>query len=180
MIECEDILGHVEAAVGAPLAAVDQVLDVVRNMTEEDDEPVRIDEALQARLLRVAQTHGGRVPLHGRLFAQWLHYVFPRECAFPHKAGDAAALTPAQFGDDSIVSAAEVSQRVADDVVQQDLAGGNATFEQEQWMSQWSEDEELLGDYSQHVASWDHKHAWALGLAAAGLSLLVWAGAGEA
>ena len=22
------------------------------------------------------------VPLHGRLFSQWLHYVFPRECAF--------------------------------------------------------------------------------------------------
>merc|ERR1719387_1760329 len=24
--------------------------------------------------------HGGRIPLHGRLFSQWMHHAFPREC----------------------------------------------------------------------------------------------------
>jgi len=27
------------------------------------------------------------VPLHGRLFAQWLHHAYPRECPYPHVAG---------------------------------------------------------------------------------------------
>ena len=27
------------------------------------------------------------VPLHGRLFAQWMHYAFPRHCPFPHVSG---------------------------------------------------------------------------------------------
>merc|ERR550537_644654 len=27
------------------------------------------------------------IPLHGRLFAQWLHYAFPHECPYPHMSG---------------------------------------------------------------------------------------------
>lgn len=183
MMECESILGEVEAFVGSPMATVSQILEVVGNMTDSDDEPARLDDALQARLLRVAQTHAGHVPLHGRLFAQFLHYAFPRECAFPHKAGDAVALTPSQFGDESIVSAEEVSQRVADDVVQQDLEGRNITSEHEQGhrMSQWSEDEELLADYSQELrAPWGRSHVLIVGGAATVLVGLLWAGTGKA
>merc|ERR1719203_39180 len=180
MIECEWILGQVEAVVGGPVATVDQVLEVVRNMTDGDDESARLGETMQAQLLRVARLHGGRVPLHGRLFAQWLHYAFPRECAFPHKVGDAVALTVTQFGDKSIISADEVSKRVADDVVQRDLEGSNLTSEKDHWMSQWSEDEELLVDYSQQLGkSWNGNPILAVGAAAAMLGLL-WTGVGKA
>merc|ERR1719189_2912683 len=92
--ECEEILGHVETAVGGPMATVGQVLEAVSSITGSDDEPAFLDAAMRAQLLRVSEIHGGHVPLHGRLFAQWLHYAFPRECAFPHRAGDAAAVTP--------------------------------------------------------------------------------------
>merc|ERR1719189_1029836 len=153
-IECEDILGELEAVVGAPVAAPDVVLEVVGNMTDGDDEPVRLDTTLREQLLRVAQTHGGLVPLHGRLFAQWLHYAFPRECAFPHKAGDARALTPAEFGGDFIASPEAVEKHVAEDVVRRDLAGDNTKSEPGLWMSQWSEEEELLSDYSPQGISW--------------------------
>merc|ERR1719245_1354040 len=122
-------MGQVEAAVGAPVATVDQVLQVVTSLTDSDDEPARLDAAMQTQLQRVAAMHGGQVPLHGRLFAQWLHYAFPRDCAFPHKAGASRALTPAQFGEESIVSAEEVNRHVAEDVVQRDLAGSNWTAE---------------------------------------------------
>merc|ERR1719189_615203 len=167
MVECERILGQVEAAVGAPTATPDQLLQVVEGIADGDDEPAHLDAAMRAQLQRVARMHGGFVPLHGRLFAQWLHYAFPRDCAFPHKAGDTAALTPAQFGEASIVSAEEVSRHVAEDIVQQDLAGGNMSSEQGEWMSQWSEEEELLGDYPQRSrTSWDGRHILALGAAA--------------
>ena len=42
---------------------------------------------LHQRLDEVAKHHGGLVPLHGRLFVQWLHYAYPRECSFPHASG---------------------------------------------------------------------------------------------
>jgi len=179
MVECEGILAQVEAAVGAPVATPDQLLQVVESIGDGDDEPARLDAAMRAQLQRVARLHGGHVPLHGRLFAQWLHYAFPRDCAFPHKAGDAAALTPAQFGEASIVSAEEVSRHVAEDVVQQDLAGGNLSSAQGDWMTQWSEEEELLSDYpSRSGISWDGRHVLVLGAIAAVVSSLLRAGGG--
>merc|ERR1719493_165843 len=138
------MLGQVEVAVGAPVASVDHVLQVVGSIAGGDDEPAHLDAKMHAQLQRIADLHGGQVPLHGRLFAQWLHYAFPLDCPFPHKAGTSVALTPAQFGEESIVSAEEVSKHVAEDVVQRDLSGSNLTAEGD-FMTQWSEEEELLG-----------------------------------
>jgi len=180
MAECEGILGQVEATIGAPVATPEQVLEVVGSLSDGDDEPAHLDAAMRAQLQRVAQMHGGQVPLHGRLFAQWLHYAFPRDCAFPHKTGQASALTPAQFGDDSIVSAEEVSRHVAEDVVRRDL-GSNQTAEQGDLMTQWSEEEELLGNYPQRSTfSLDGRHALALAAAAAVVGSLFRAGSGAA
>merc|ERR1719189_1583180 len=179
MVECEGILAQVEAAVGAPVATADQLLQVVNSITDGDDEPAHLDASMRAQLQRIAQMHGGHVPLHGRLFAQWLHFAFPRDCAFPHKAGDTATLTPAQFGEASMVSAEEVSRHVAEDVVQQDLAGRNMSSEQGEWMTQWSDEEELLGDYPQRSGiSWDGRRVLVLGAAAAVVGSLLRAGAG--
>merc|ERR1719267_200863 len=44
------------------------------------------------RLQKIAEKHGGRVPIHGRLFLQWMHMVYPRECAYPHLSGTTAPL----------------------------------------------------------------------------------------
>merc|ERR1719468_846795 len=41
--------------------------------------------------------HGGHVPLHGRLFAQWMHHAYPRECPFPHMAGAISPVTPDEW-----------------------------------------------------------------------------------
>merc|ERR1719326_165465 len=49
---------------------------------------------LQQRLHEVANHHGGVVPLHGRLFGQWMHYAYPRECTFPHVLGTTKPQTP--------------------------------------------------------------------------------------
>jgi len=163
--ECEDILSDVEAAVGEPLAPPEVILDLVGNMTNYADDPAPLDDTLRSQLRHIAQTHGGKVPLHGRLFAQWLHYVFPRECAFPHKAGAVSATTPTQFGDDYMVSEEEVNRHIAEKKVEEDLKrskrqgsgsnkkNGNKAEEPvqdptQQWMTQWSEEEELPGDYT--------------------------------
>merc|ERR1719387_360263 len=56
-----------------------------------------ISESLRSRLEEVAGVNEGKVPLHGRLLAQWLHYVFPRDCPFPHLAGTVNPQTPMKF-----------------------------------------------------------------------------------
>ena len=40
---------------------------------------VQLDDFMVNQLQSIAKEHGGKVPIHGRLFAQWLHYVFPRD-----------------------------------------------------------------------------------------------------
>ena len=38
-----------------------------------------------------------RIPLHARLFAQWLHHAYPRECSFPHASGISNPLSQDEF-----------------------------------------------------------------------------------
>lgn len=167
--ECEAILSEIEISVGAPVAEPSDILSIVGNTTDYDDEPVKLDDALIGQLQRISDTHGGKIPVHGRLFAQFLHFVFPRECPFPHKVGEAAPLTPSEYGDNYIVTQEEINLHTSakDNHVEE-------IKDDEQWMSQWSEDEELLGDYSSQLrAPWESRRGLALGGAAMlGIALL--------
>merc|ERR1719410_2755121 len=174
-VECEDILSEIETEVGAPFADVEDILRIVGTITNGNDEPAKIDRSMRAQLDRVALTHGNKVPLHGRLFAQWLHYAYPRECAFPHKKGVVSTLTPTQFGDDSLVKPEEMEKHIAEDVIRKDLLdAANATAD-EQWMTQWSEEEELLGDYSRQMQGDGSARFLVVGGLLATLLGLVWA-----
>lgn len=181
--ECEGLFGEIEAAVGAPLAPPGAILQVVRNVTAQegldDDTAPSLDGMLAEQLEKIARAHSGQVPLHGRLFAQWLHYVFPHQCPFPHKTGRAAAISPLEFGKGSVASHEEMVRlasggsasgiealnvgRWPTDIPTNLMFsaathGINAsTVRQElQWMSQWSSEEELVADYSTELrAPWD-------------------------
>merc|ERR1719420_738192 len=101
-------MGEIEIAIDAPSALPDAIISVVGKMTSQttldDDEPAHLTPALLSQLEQIAKNHGGLVPLHGRLFAQWLHYVFPRECPFPHKIGAVSSATPGEYGDQHIAT----------------------------------------------------------------------------
>lgn len=148
--ECEGILNTIEEAIGAPYASPSEILPLVKNVTDFDDEPTKVDSSLVSQLRRVAEMHDGQVPLHGRLFAQWLHFVFPRECPFPHKAGQHATRTILEFGDHGIASKEDVLSQAA---ARRTSPEQMEAVEEAQWMSQWSEEEEL---YSvQLAAPWE-------------------------
>eukprot|EP00929_Paragymnodinium_shiwhaense_P023229 TRINITY_DN145_c0_g1_i4.p1 TRINITY_DN145_c0_g1~~TRINITY_DN145_c0_g1_i4.p1 ORF type:complete len:561 (-),score=130.97 TRINITY_DN145_c0_g1_i4:289-1971(-) len=169
--ECEPVLNEIEEAVGGPLAKPKEIMDLVANMTGLDDNGPNIDSNLRTQLARIAETHNGQVPLHGRLFAQWLHYVFPRECAFPHKVGVASAATPSQYGDSFIASEAEVTGYAAS----RNESTSYVNLDQQEetaWMSQWSEDEELLSDYEgQMRAPWERSGSSGIILAMMGAAV---------
>ncbi|CAK0806772.1 unnamed protein product, partial [Prorocentrum cordatum] len=89
---CEDTYKEIEAAVAGPTGTPRQLLEIAGSMTsqldlEREEEPDHLGGTLSTLLNIIASKHGGVVPLHGRLFAQWLHYAFPRECPFPQRSG---------------------------------------------------------------------------------------------
>jgi len=94
MSECAAVVSEIESQVQAPTATADRLLGVVGNVsTDTVDAPRRFPSGLAQRLHAIAAKRGGQVPLHGRLFAEWLHFAFPHECPFPHAVEDAAVHT---------------------------------------------------------------------------------------
>merc|ERR1719201_2007922 len=54
-------------------------------------------KGLAEKLHSIAERHGGEVPLHGRLFAQWLHFAFPHDCPYPSIVESADMLARSQW-----------------------------------------------------------------------------------
>lgn len=127
---------------------MDDLISVVATMTDPlslDEAPVSIGTELTHRLTDVATAHGGKVRLHSRLFAQWLHYVFPRDCSFPHKSGTVSTASATEYRGAVLVSTTERLE-LAEAATESMTASVDV-------MSQWNDEEELLAGYSQHVHS---------------------------
>jgi len=148
-------MGQLESKLGAPEVAPADILAAVSTLPAPSgpaDDAKRPSAALRRRLEEIALQHGGLVPLHGRLFAQWLHYTFPRECPFPHKAGSFAAhtLTPTEFGQEYFATKEEMTRHADQEGTVGEGDGDH--------MGQWSAEEELFADYSSHlVAPWERR-----------------------
>lgn len=141
---CESIHSDLEQAIGGALAEPEELLALVSNMSDLaawDATYDAVPSSLVKQLREIADVHGGKVPLHGRLFAQWLHHAFPRDCPFPHKAGTVVAAGPA--GRDAPV----ISHEAKDEMLLM-LGKDSAELEEEGWIPQWSMDEELMSDYA--------------------------------
>jgi hypothetical protein len=146
---CTDILADIEKAVSAPLADPAQIWELVKNHSLEqglgDDGALHLPESLRKQLDAVAAANSGQVPLHGRLFAQWLHFAYPRECAFPHRSGSAG------FIDFDRSYAVTDDEALSHTYVLNGSHVVEINKEDEQWMSQWSSEEELFADYGNHM-----------------------------
>merc|ERR1712190_604840 len=81
--------------------------------------PRDLNAPLLYRLNEIAEGHGGTVPLHGRLFAQWMHHAFPRECPFPHVSGTKNPQTPSEWmeenSDVSVRTSSREMRRIVND-----------------------------------------------------------------
>jgi hypothetical protein len=153
--DCEGLRNELEGKVQAPVASVEHLLDIVGNLSSSTvDAPREMPKALADKLQVIAERHSGLVPLHGRLFSQWMHYAFPNECPYPHIAESQAALTPAHWtGDNKPLATREEKQLHMEQGFAQEE--GDA---EEQILSQWT-DEEILplhheAPRSQHRSFW--------------------------
>lgn len=145
--ECEGVLARIETVIAAPAATPQRILEIVQNMSTATVSGGVISESLVHRLVQVATRHGGKIPLHGRLFAQWLHLLFPRECPYPHApSSNVSPLSASEwmkmrqtvakpFGVDQMQ---EYIDRATDDGTR----SGNSA--EDTLLSTWSEEEEIL------------------------------------
>lgn len=104
-------MGSIENAIAAPEAKPDRISSLVAALsTNTVTAPRELSDNLLKRLEEIASHHGGKVQLHGRLFAQWLHHAFPRECPWPHQASTTNPLTPDEWMEKSGQSATDASE----------------------------------------------------------------------
>jgi hypothetical protein len=138
MNECEGLMNEIEHKIQAPKASPERLLGLVGNLSSLTvDAPRTFPTAMKEKLNAIADRHEGEVPVHGRFFAQWLHFAFPNECPYPQITESAAVLTPSQWLDAQVWTASEEER-------QQHIEGSNTTAMQEDaFMSQWSDDEVL-------------------------------------
>merc|ERR1740129_2376129 len=100
--ECEGLMDHLERSISAPTASPERVAELVSGLQSDSvDAPRNLAALFVSRLWEIADHHGGSVPLHGRLFAQWMHHAYPLECPFPHAGGTTQPLTPDEWMDAS-------------------------------------------------------------------------------
>jgi len=109
--ECESLFGHLESRVKDSSATPATIAELVSNLPSDTvHAPRNLSMALHARLKDIAHIHGGSVPLHGRLFAQWMHHAYPRECRYPHAIGVVNRISPNDWMDLMDVDTAEASE----------------------------------------------------------------------
>jgi len=139
--ECEGLMRELEQKIQAPTASAMQLLGLVGNMSSSSVEaPRELPEPLVAKLWEVAERHKGKVPLHARLFAQWMHFAFPSECPYPHVVEDAGVLMPRHWSGQQRATATDKERErcIAEFELQPEAAIG------EPLLSQWDDGEVLL------------------------------------
>eukprot|EP00928_Gymnodinium_smaydae_P022894 TRINITY_DN1908_c0_g1_i1.p1 TRINITY_DN1908_c0_g1~~TRINITY_DN1908_c0_g1_i1.p1 ORF type:complete len:571 (-),score=73.73 TRINITY_DN1908_c0_g1_i1:110-1822(-) len=151
--ECENFLEHLERELASPDAEPDRIAALIPGLSSTFT-PAK--QTLQPKLLQrlhsIADGKTGRVLLHSRSFAQWLHHVFPRECPYPHVWGGSRPM-----GRVSYIKATglpvETSLKEMRAVVENSVRGLSSSSSPETWdeLSLWSHEEELYAHVSPRV-----------------------------
>jgi len=135
--ECENLMDNLEHALSKPDATPKEILAVV-----DDGRP--LSQQAVRRLSDIAAHHSGLVPLHGRLFAQWMHFVHPQACVYPHPSGTAYTKTMEEWEEETGQFAGSTLDEISlweKQLHEQHPAAGQRVG---QAMDMWTMEEELL------------------------------------
>merc|ERR1719272_2230861 len=109
--ECDMVFQQLEGRISAPSGTPSEIIEATESMYQSPN----VTEVHRKRLEEIARLSGGRVPVHGRLFSQWLHFVFPLECPYPHVAGVVKPMSQSEWKE--LVGMA--AESATDDVIAQ-------------------------------------------------------------
>jgi hypothetical protein len=145
--ECEDLIGHLEKKIAAPEATPARIHELVSALPSSSvSAPRALSATLRTRLEDIAAGHGGSVQLHSRLFTQWMHHAYPRECPYPHMSGTTSQQKPEEWsasgnGLEAVASAEELKQFTS---VSSSTSTKVEEVEDVHDLMMWSHEEELL------------------------------------
>jgi len=148
--ECEELIGHVEMELKNPMAGPAEIAKIIANLPSVSVAAGRqLSATLLQRLDELGDHHDKQIPIHGRLFAQWMHFAYPRECPFPHISG---TIQPKTVQETSAAGQATTAQ--AEEMQKYVKAGRqdrNKTRERcnnEMCSDMWSTEEELVDGHA--------------------------------
>jgi len=150
--ECEELMDHVEAKLESPVASSEKIVSVVSALSNRS-----LPAQLQDLLQQTASHHGGLVPIHGRLFAQWMHQAYPRQCNHPRSTHDKQQARYRQGGtlEEAVIASAEekvMYAKVAQAMKVSDNQGTPA--EEHVPLSMWTMDEQLVSTKAHPSSGW--------------------------
>merc|ERR1719468_716453 len=152
LVACEELMRELEGSIRAPQESPQQLLLLVGNLSSPSiDAPRHLSPDLLTKMHTIAERHGGMVPLHGRLFAQWMHLAFPQECPFPHISADPELMRPSHWRRDGVAGkdlrvTPEDKKRLSEESANMSagLPAGDALI------MEWSEEEVLFLQEAPH------------------------------
>lgn len=159
--ECEDLMSYIEREVKTSTASPHHIAQLVAALPSDTvDAPRELSPTLLGHLRSAANSNGGQVPLHGRLFAQWMHHAYPRECPYPHETGTTSPQTAEEWMQETGQTESSASSEEMQAQIKSDLCIGadgkvTACSEVEAGGSElpWSEREELLLSEPEPISS---------------------------
>merc|ERR1719277_510676 len=142
--ECEDLVDSLEHRFQTPAVPPRDVADAISSMASSTVQAGReLHPILVARLEEIAKHHGGKVPLHGRLFMQWMHHAYPRECPYPHMSGTVRAQRTQEFQQQSRKSPVLKKEQIPDAVEKHKAEQAESALDNSDECTAWSNLEEL-------------------------------------
>eukprot|EP00930_Biecheleria_cincta_P019053 TRINITY_DN14656_c2_g1_i1.p1 TRINITY_DN14656_c2_g1~~TRINITY_DN14656_c2_g1_i1.p1 ORF type:complete len:576 (-),score=103.85 TRINITY_DN14656_c2_g1_i1:56-1783(-) len=175
---CDGYMNRLERDLGQHDASTEQIMQLVGTLpgpaADAGSKNRTVPPTLHRRLVEIAEHHGGRIPLHGRLFAQWLHHLYPQQCPYPHMSG---TIAPRRFEEHKAVTGHDGSAQPDEIRQHMEQSEGRKTSPPEDGMcsSMWSMEEELV-DAVAHEKAKAAKESGS-GIARAGMRGLFFAGA---
>mmetsp|Transcript_83989 Transcript_83989/g.211781 ORF Transcript_83989/g.211781 Transcript_83989/m.211781 type:complete len:581 (-) Transcript_83989:169-1911(-) len=142
--QCNVLMETLERSIAHPVASPSLIAELVAALpTETVAAPRNLSISLRHKLDKIAEANGGHVPLHGRLFSQWLHHAFPNECPQPRAPG----VTEAPMTHDEWQASRNITPTVPKEVIR-NLTDAAAEMKgamgQDETCMLWTDEEELV------------------------------------
>jgi len=138
--ECDQVFQQLENRIAAPYASASQIIHVLENGLYV----ANVSKLNHERLDQIARANGDKkqIPIYGRLFARWLHFVYPQECPYPHEPGVVKLLNQRQWKE----MVGEEAESASDDEIAQHVESEFARRapDPNAGADMWSMDEGLL------------------------------------